>query len=80
MRRLDNVKNNELSLIERSAAQRTCTCMKRKTANIATIKTAADSHDGCPPSFFPLSKRKGLRAIDDFTLKGKPRNGSIVKF
>jgi DNA-binding response OmpR family regulator len=34
MRRVGNVKNNDLSLIERSAAQRTCTGMKRKTANI----------------------------------------------
>jgi DNA-binding winged helix-turn-helix (wHTH) protein len=34
MRRVGNVKNNDLSLIERSAAQRTCTGMKRKPANI----------------------------------------------
>jgi len=34
--RVGNVKNNDLSLIERSAAQRTCTGMKRKTANIGS--------------------------------------------
>jgi hypothetical protein len=38
-------------------------------------------------SFFTLSKRKDSRifqaqdrAIDDYTLKGKPRNGNIDKF
>jgi hypothetical protein len=49
--------------------------------------------DGCSPSgrrrlvFYsikkegtPASFRLKTRAIDDFTLKGKPRNGSIDKF